>query len=169
VEFRLAEIQDLTQLKSVYKQIIEKMNNDGVKIWDDIYPCEFFEDDIKSKRLYILIDNQEIISAFALCDENRVEKSSVKWENDNAKAFYLDRLAVNANYSKKGIASLMINKAKQLAANLGAEYLRLFVVDINKPAIQLYEKNHFNRAIGVYKKVFDDGFELREFGYEIKL
>jgi GNAT superfamily N-acetyltransferase len=168
VKFRLAEYQDLAQLKKMYEQIIKNMNENGIKIWDDIYPCEFFEDDIKSKRLYILIDNQEIISAFALCDENRGEKL-VKWEDGNAKSLYLDRFAVNVNYSKKGIASLMINKAKQVATNLGAEYLRLFVVDINKPAIQLYEKNHFKRAIGVYNEVFDDGFELREFGYEIKL
>ena len=49
------------------------------------------------------------------------------------------------------------------------EYLRLFVVDINKPAIQLYVKNGFRKVEGVYEEVFEDGFVLREYGYEIKV
>ena len=50
MEFRLADIQDLTQLKNVYKQITHDMNENGIQIWDDIYPCGCFEDDIKNKR-----------------------------------------------------------------------------------------------------------------------
>jgi GNAT superfamily N-acetyltransferase len=168
LEFRLAEIQDLPEIKSVYKQIIKAMGNDGIQIWDDIYPCDYFEDDIKNKRLYILIKNQKIISAFALCNENRGEKF-VKWENNNAKSLYLDRFAVKKIYQKKGIASLMLEKAKQVASNLGAKYLRLFVVDINKPAINFYQKKGFKRVDGRYIEVFGDGFKLREYGYEIKL
>ena len=47
MEFSLAVMQDLAQLKSMYKEIIKNMNENGIQIWDDIYPCEFFEDDIK--------------------------------------------------------------------------------------------------------------------------
>lgn len=47
MEFSLALMQDLDQLKSIYKEIIKNMNENGIQIWDDIYPCEFFEDDIK--------------------------------------------------------------------------------------------------------------------------
>ncbi len=70
---------------------------------------------------------------------------------------------------KKGIGQQMLNKAKEISKSLGAEYLRLFVVDINKPAIRLYQKNGFTKADGVYDEVFDDGYVLREIGYEIKL
>ena len=40
---------------------------------------------------------------------------------------------------------------------------------INKPAIRLYQKNGFTKVDGVYDEVFDDGYVLREIGYEIKL
>ena len=63
----------------------------------------------------------------------------------------------------------MLDKAKEIAQTFGAEYLRLFVVDINIPAIQLYLKNGFVKADGVYDEVFDDGYVLHEYGYEIKL
>lgn len=49
------------------------------------------------------------------------------------------------------------------------EYLRLFAIDINKPAIRLYVKNGFKKAEGIYDEVFDDGFVLHEYGYEIKV
>ena len=62
-----------------------------------------------------------------------------------------------------------IDKAKEIAKTLNAEYLRLFVVDINIPAIQLYTKKEFVKVNGVYNEIFDDGFVLHEHGYEIKL
>lgn len=63
----------------------------------------------------------------------------------------------------------MVDKAKQISKYLGAEYLRLFVVNINEPAIHLYLKNGFKKVKGIYEEKFDDGFVLREFGYEIEL
>lgn len=42
MDFRQTVMQDLPQLKDMYKQIIENMNKQIIQIWDDIYPCEFF-------------------------------------------------------------------------------------------------------------------------------
>lgn len=39
---------------------------------------------------------------------------------------------------------------------------------MNNPAIQLYVRNGFVKADGICEEVFDDGFVLREYGYEIK-
>ena len=167
MDFRLAGMQDLLQLKDVYKQIIKNMDEQDIQIWDDIYPCEFFEEDIKNNQLYVLLNNGEIVSAF-LCKTNTGE-NAVKWNENHAEAFYIDRLGDNVKYLKKGIGGLMLDKAKEVAKTFGAEYLRLFVVDVNIPATQLYEKNGFLKADGVYDEAFDDGFVLHEFGYEIKL
>lgn len=152
MEFRLARLEDLKQLKIIYKEIIKNMNKNNIQIWDDIYPCEFFEDDINNKRLYVIANDEEIISAFALYDNNAGE-AYVEWSEKSAKAMYIDRLGVNVEYSKKGIGQQMLNKAKEIFKSLGAEYLRLFVVDINKPAIRLYQKNGFTKVDGVYDAV----------------
>lgn len=168
MNLRLAIKQDLSQLKAVYKDIIENMNNNQIEIWDDIYPIEFFEEDIKSNRLYILLDGDVIVSAFVLCDTNSGE-SSIIWRDKQSKVLYLDRFAVNVNYLRKGIGSLMLENAKDTARKLGAEYLRLFVVDINEPAICLYHKNSFIKRDGVYKEVIDDNLILYEYGFEVRL
>lgn len=168
MDFRLASMQDLPRLKDMYKQIVKNMDEQNIKIWDDIYPCEFFVEDIKNKQLYVLLDNNEIVSAVVLCNTSTGE-NAVKWNDRQAKALYIDRLGVNVKYIKKGIGSLILDKSKEIAKTLGAEYLRLFVVDINKPAIKLYIKNGFVKVDGCYDEIFDDGFVLHEYGYEKKL
>lgn len=168
MDFRLAVMQDLPQLKNMYVKIIEEMNKNQIPIWDDIYPCAFFEEDILKSQLYLMLDDTEIVSAFALCGSNTGE-NAVAWKNSSSRALYLDRLGVNPGYLRKGIGSLTLAKAKENAKTLGAEYLRLFVVDINTPAIQLYIKNGFIRANGIYNEVIDTDCILHEFGYEVKL
>ena len=164
---RLANIDDLSQLKSIYEKIVENMNSNNLHIWDEIYPCEFLKDDIEKNRLYVLEKNDEIIGAFALCDSNAGEEY-IEWENKPAKALYMDRFGVNVNYLRKGIGSVMLNKAIALANHKNAEYLRLFVVDENEPAINLYIKNGFKKADGIYDEVIDDDFILHEYGFEIE-
>ena len=66
MNFRLAVMQDLPRLKAMYEDIIQNMNNNQIQIWDDIYPCEFFDEDIKNNRLYVLYSNEELISAFSM-------------------------------------------------------------------------------------------------------
>ena len=165
---RLANKEDLPQLKSIYKKIVNNMNNNNLQIWDDIYPCEFLSDDIEKERFYVLAENNEIIGAFALCDSNDGE-DYIEWENKHAKALYIDRLGVNVDYLRKGIGSVMLNKAAALAKDKKAEYLRLFVVDENEPAISLYIKSGFKKAYGVYDEVIDYDVILHEYGFEIKI
>lgn len=168
MEFRLARMSDLESIKTMYKEIIENMNRQGINIWDDIYPCEFFAEDINNDRLYVLKTKDEILSAFVLGKSSSGE-NAVEWKEPDAKAIYLDRLGVNVKYSRAGIGRLMLEKAKEIARSNDAEYLRLFVVDTNVPAIRLYENNNFIKAKGIYEERFEDGFCLYEFGYEIEI
>ena len=62
-----------------------------------------------------------------------------------------------------------MKKAAETAKNMGADHLRLFVVDVNRPAIGLYEKNGFLKAAGVYDERINDVLVLHEYGYEKKI
>lgn len=167
MNLRLAEKNDLPQLKTMYQKIIENMNKSKIQIWDETYPCEFFQDDIKNKNLYLLTEKNDIIAAFALCKSDEGE-DHLEWKNVKAKALYIDRFGVNVNYLRKGIGGLMLKHAIKLAKQMNAQYLRLFVVDINKPAIALYLKNGFTRIDGIYDKRIDD-FVMHEYGFEIEI
>lgn len=169
MNLRLANISDLPKIKAMYVKIVNNMNRNNIQIWDEVYPCEFFSEDIENSRLYILYQgHNEIIAAFALCGSNAGE-SFMKWENNNGRAIYLDRFGVNIGYSRQGIGSLMLKKAIMLAKQKNYNYLRLFVVDINVPAINLYLKNGFKQVDGIYIERIDNDNILHEYGFEIKL
>ena len=169
MELRLANMNDLSKLKAVYGNIINNMKRNNIPIWDEIYPCEFFSDDIENNRLYLLVDDHDdIAAAFALCESNAGE-SYVKWENVHDKALYIDRFGVNVDYSRQGIGSIMLKHAITLAKQKNAKYLRLFVVDINKPAINVYLKNGFRQVDGIYEERINDELVFHEYGFEIEV
>lgn len=169
MNLRLANLSDLSKLKTVYRNIIESMNRNNIPIWDEIYPCEFFSKDIKNNNVYLLVeDNDDIVATFALCESN-AGANYVKWDNANDKALYIDRFGVNVDYSRRGIGSVMLKHAITLTKQKNAKYLRLFVVDINKPAINLYLKNGFKQVEGIYEERIDADLTLHEYGFEIEV
>lgn len=168
MKLRKAVISDLPQLKSVFTEIIAEMKRNNVDIWNDYYPCELFEDDIKNDELYVLADGDIIVSACVLCGTNEAEEY-IEWADKNAKVFYIDRFGVNIDYQHKGIAGKMLRFAMDIAKEADAEYLRLFVVDKNFPAIKLYEKSGFKRMNGVFYEEIREDLVYTEFGYEIKV
>lgn len=167
MNFRLAENYDLYQLKKMYENIIDNMNKNNIPIWNEIYPCEFFKDDIENKQLYILTEEEDIAAAFVLCESNEGE-DYLKWNNAKGRALYIDRFGVNVKYLRQGIGGLMIKNAMELAKQKDARYLRLFVVDINKPAINLYLKNGFKHVDGIYEERIEDSV-LYEYGFEMEI
>ena len=61
-----------------------------------------------------------------------------------------------------------IREARRIARARGAQYLRLFVMPVNRPAIRFYERAGFTRAAGVHEEVIDAALTLREYGFEIE-
>ena len=73
MEVRLAVPADLPQLEAVYQKIIRHMDESGVPIWDEVYPCALFAADVEARRLYIVEKDGRIAGAFALCDSSAGE------------------------------------------------------------------------------------------------
>ena len=167
MDFRLANICDLTELKVMYQKIIDHMNRSGISIWDEVYPCEFFREDMERNRLHVLVgENHTIAAAYALYESNAGNRS-IQWKNAADSAFYVNYLGVNVDFLRRGIGSEALKNAAALTRQKGVGSLRLFVVDINKPAINLYLKNGFLQAAGIYEEKIDEGLTLREYGMEM--
>ena len=166
MKFRLARKEDLPELKIMYKDIVNNMYENGINIWNDYYPYEEFSNDIDNNNLYVLVDNNEIVCAFALfCSDNDY---GIDWSDKSSKVLYFGRIGVNIKYLRKGIGSIALNKAMDIARDRGYEYLRLMVVDCNRGAIEFYLKNGFNKVDGYYIEDIGDS-KLTEYGFEIQL
>ena len=166
---RLATKSDLPRLEKMFAKIVENLEKNNINIyWSEFYPFEEFENDIENKNLYLIVDGDKIVSALGVFD-NLSGQDCFEWKDKSAKAVYLARLGVNVEYLRQGIGALMLEKAKEIAREKGVQYIRLLVVDINTPAIKLYEKCGYNKVKGIFRdNIFDDIY-ISEIGYEIKI
>ncbi len=165
MEFRLANLNDLPEIKNMYLRLVNKMNKNGIDIWDEVYPSEFILDDIKKKRFYVFVSENFIVGGFALCSLNDGSEC-IKWSEESDNVLYIDRLGVNVDYAGKGIGSMLLRDALNVARDKNVKFLRLFVVDYNKPAIRLYEKFGFKKCDGIYTLVIDENLSFNVLGFE---
>ena len=169
--FRLATEKDLPALETMYKDIADNLIKNQIYIyWSNYYPYEEIEEiDIKNKTFYVLEENGEIVGGINLSTSHE-KANQISWKHQTENTIYISKLGVNIKNLKQGVGSKLINHAKQIAKKQDAEMLRLFVVDINTPAIKLYEKNGFERASGTTEEHLEfHGVTLTEFGYELKI
>ena len=170
MELRLAEEKDLPELKAMYDKIIEKLDEQKIQLyWTDHYPYGMFSNDIKNQNLYVLLKDSTIVAAFGLFDYFEIE-SRFEWSEKSSKVFYIGRLGINVDFQRQGIGSEAVNQAENLAKSKGANFLRIFVVDGNTPAMKLYEKNNYSKVVGISNEYleFNDA-TLTEFADEKEL
>ena len=168
MEFRLANKEDLPQLKEMFNKIIKNMGNNNINIWDEYYPYEIFKDDINNGDLHLIVNNDDIIAAFSIYKSVGYEKT-MEWTNKNEEAFYINRIGVNVDYLRQGIGDTILNKAIDITKQAVIKFMRLLVVDNNKPAIELYKKKGFQKVEGVYKEEIDTDVYLTEYGFELEI
>lgn len=154
-------------MKEMYRRLYEHMEENGVHIWDDYYPCELLEDDIEQGRLYGLFLENRPIAGFALCSSNDGWEK-VQWAESEGTALYMERLGVDVEYLRRGYASEMLQKAVEVTRERGADYLRLFAAVSNPPSLALYRKNGFRQAEGIFYEQIDENWILPEYGFERK-
>lgn len=70
--------------------------------------------------------------------------------------------------AQRGVGRAAIQQARRIARARGAQYLRLFVMPVNRPAIRFYERAGFTRAADIHEEVVDAALTLREYGFEIE-
>lgn len=164
----LAKQEDLKDIKDIYIKIVNNMISNGITIWNNYYPIEVFEQDIKNNNLYLLKDNNSILGAFVMYEHKEIEKD-VEWSDINSKAYLLNRVGVNVDYLRKGIGQKLVEEACNLAKEKNAKYLRLLVCQENTPAIKLYEKCNFKRVNGIHEEKIREDYSIFEYAYEKEL
>ena len=164
----LAKQSDLDEIKKMYVKIVDHMTSNGISIWNEYYPLEVFQEDIREKNLYLLKDHDSLLGAFVIYEHKDIE-SDVKWKDKEAKAYLLNRVGVNVSFMRQGIGEKLINEASKVAKKKGAKFLRLLVCEENVPAIKFYEKCKFKRVKGVHEEIIRDDYSLFEYAYEKEL
>ena len=166
---RLATKDDLNELKLMFQKIVQTMNDNEIRIWNDYYPFEEFAYDIADNSLYLLVEKNKIAGTFVMTKSNQIA-NYFQWEKPNSDYLYLTRIAVNVDFLRQGVGGLIIQNAKKIARSKNISYLRLSVIDINKPAINLYKKQGFKQVEGVFiEEIPQQNCSFVEYGFELSL
>lgn len=143
-----ADIKDLEKLKNISKRAVANMHENGLDLWNDYYPSEELESYINANKLFVLKDNTEIISFFALTKDDECS-DHFKW-NVESNFLFLSMFTINVDFLHKGYGrktlELLFNKLKE--ENYKA--LKLSVYEKNDSAINLYNKMGFKYVEGEY-------------------
>ena len=168
MEIRLAVSGDLSRLRAFYLDVVRQMEAQQLFLWDEIYPCCALEEDIAHARLHLLLENGRLLAAFALSPSHD-GWDQISWQEPQAPACYLDRLAVSPRCQRQGLGLETLRQAAALAQAQNARFLRLFAANENIPAIRLYQKAGFRQGTGIYEEVIDQDLVIRQLGFELFL
>ena len=140
ITFRKAKEQELMSIYSIYKRVINRMQENGIEQWDELYPNPaVIAADIDKEDLYAGEIDGEIVCVFALNTECEDDYNNVSWKYPDAPFVVMHRLAVNPLYHRKGIARAAMKFIEETAKEQGAKTVRLDTFCKNTLAKSLYE------------------------------
>jgi len=147
MELKLAKIEDLDVINDIYKNAIEKMVNNNIFQWDEIYPNKnILKNDIENKQLYKIILDKNIISTFVLNQEYEEDYLKGKWEYNGNNFMVLHRFCININYQNKGLGEKVMLCIEDYLKNKGINSLRLDAFSENPIALKLYKKLGYKKT-----------------------
>ena len=137
--FRLASIEDINYLNSMFDAVKAKGKIDGTSDWDEDYPNrEIIVEDITNKGLYVLEDQDKIIASISLVEDEPEEIKDLGWER--VRSCFLVRLCVAPEYQGKGIGEQMMKSISIVAREKGYKATHHLAANVNKAANRLYKR-----------------------------
>ena len=160
----LVVADEIDPIMSLIKNVIQKMETEGIHQWDEIYPTkEIFSADIAAGSLFAARIRNGIAGIMVLNGEQSQEYNSLSWSDDHGKPLIIHRLCVNTVFQGKGIAKKLMQFAENYARKNQYSSIRLDAFINNKISVGLYDSLGYQRKGTVqfrkgefycYEKVF---------------
>lgn len=142
------------------------MRASGNLQWDENYPDEaVFLRDISLKQLWLAEIDAETAGLAAITMDQEPDYAQVGWDIEEP-AIVVHRIAVDPAFRGAGVATALMEKAKEVAIERGIDVLRVDTNTQNAATQQLFPKLGYELA-GEISLAFRPG--LRFFCYEKRL
>lgn len=148
VEIRKATEKDIAGIADLYNKRIDYLEEtENYPGWKkEIYPTqEDAETGVAERSIFVAEENGKIAGTFILRHKPEAAYAQAHWQKELLydKVFVIYTFAVHPDYAGKGVGFQMLQYIEQYAKEQKVESIRLDVVDVNVPAIHLYEKSGF--------------------------
>lgn len=146
MKLRQANMTELQILMDIIKQASEKLQQQGIFQWDEMYPTEeIIREDIRREELYVLSEAEEIFALVVLNEEQDDSYSEANWLGEQENVAVIHRLCVNSAYQHRGIGKKVLAAAEHLLKEKGYKGIRLDAFTNNPYALRLYENTGYRR------------------------
>lgn len=154
ITFRVAQEQDFSEICELYIKVIADMKRSGLRQWEwGVYPdSEVLSRDIEQSALYRIDEEGVLLGCFSISPKLEEEYARLSWQF-GVKPAALHRLALLSECYGIGMAQRVMVFAKEEAARLGYDSLRMDTSTENERALKLYRSTMTRTAGAVY---FDD-------------
>jgi ribosomal protein S18 acetylase RimI-like enzyme len=146
MRIRLATQYDLPALMALVRRVVPLMLATGNRQWDEGYPNEsVFERDIALRQLWVAEAEDSIAGVAALTTDQEPEYAEAEWDT-TAKALVVHRLAVDPSFRGAGVASALMQKAEEIAAERRFAVVRVDTNTENAATQRLFPKLGYRLA-----------------------
>lgn len=146
-----AKPEELNEIHQMYRNAKVALEHKGIYQWTDSYPNrQIIEHDIKKGILFVLKNNDIIIGAINISEEQEVEYQTIKWQFDANKVLVIHRLVVEPEQQRKGYARKLMDFAEQFARQESYTSIRLDAYSDNESVIAFYKKRAYYIRGNVY-------------------
>jgi ribosomal protein S18 acetylase RimI-like enzyme len=148
---RKAKASEIVQLISMTKSCAAHMINQDIYQWNEDYPnITAFENDFNRGELYVLYVSEILVGCITISTFKDTEYDAISWLTEDAKQYYIHRLAVAPAFQKQGYAKQLMDFAEAFATSNAARSLRLDTFSQNKRNQRFYENRGYQRLGSIY-------------------
>tara|TARA_B100000795_G_scaffold250490_1_gene218716 strand:- start:7508 stop:8008 length:501 start_codon:yes stop_codon:yes gene_type:complete len=148
---RKAKASEIVQLISITQLCAAHMIANEIYQWNEDYPnIAAFENDYTRGELYVLYVCEKLVGCITISSFKDSEYDAVSWLTQDAKQYYIHRLAVAPDFQKQGHAKKLMDFAEAFARSKAAVSLRLDTFSQNKPNQRFYENRGYQKLGNIY-------------------
>jgi predicted amidohydrolase/GNAT superfamily N-acetyltransferase len=138
------DLSNLEKLFKIYLNGKQELERNSIYQWTNNYPTiSIIESDLRKGVLYTLKNNDEILGAINISEEQEAEYESIQWEYNDSKALVIHRLVIDPIHQRKGYAQKLMDFAENFAKENDYTSIRLDAYSQNESVIEFYKKRGY--------------------------
>lgn len=147
IEYRLGRIEDLDEICGLVNGAVNKMIENNILQWDEIYPTEVdFREDINRKELYVGVVDGNVAVTYTINQESDDEYKKGEWKYKDIPYYVVHRICVHPDFQNQGIGRHTLLYIEEQLLSMGIQAIRLDAFSENPYSLRMYDRLGYSKV-----------------------